>query len=181
MNSINDSIINEIFEGRLDIAIIISKREYYFVFDDKEDFVIDIRPFYLSYLKRKIITEEQYDYALKNYRGGACLLNNDSITNYFNSLNISPKDYYWMKDFFTYDFPISKDECSSIFIEKIRMRLPRFYLNLDEKNFFHSYQDRFFENDLPSNWNGDYSDDFLALIPDMYKYWVVSGVDFSKL
>ena len=60
MNMDNKDILRNIFEGNLDIAIIIFNQEVKFIFDNKENFVIDINPFYERYLKKGIINLDQY-------------------------------------------------------------------------------------------------------------------------
>lgn len=70
MNLNSNFLDNELFQGNLDIAIIISNNTYYYIFDDKENYTIDITPFYNLYLAKGVINEVQYEYALKNYRGG---------------------------------------------------------------------------------------------------------------
>ncbi len=55
MNMDNKDILRNIFEGNLDIAIIIFNQEVKFIFDNKENFVIDINPFYERYLKKELL------------------------------------------------------------------------------------------------------------------------------
>ncbi|MCW9732233.1 hypothetical protein L5B97_01820 [Avibacterium sp. 20-15] len=188
MNLENDFLLNEIFEGRIDIAIFVVDRNYLFVFDDKENFTIDIRPFYKRYLNDGIITKEQYTYAINHYRGGAFTLDKASINKYMSSIKIKPKDIIEMKNFFYRGFDLSffyKVYLNPMKfhneLNKIKLKIPKFYINLDKNIFFHNYKDRDFEKEQPKNWSSTYSDNFLSLIPIEYKYWVVNNMDFSKI
>ena len=48
-NNQYEFLLNSIFEGSCEIAIIVSQRKHYFIIDDKENFAIDIKQFYDSY------------------------------------------------------------------------------------------------------------------------------------
>ncbi|MDY6215283.1 hypothetical protein [Actinobacillus porcinus] len=187
MNLENKFLLNEIFEGRMDIAIFILDSKCFFVFDDKENFTIDIRPFYNRYLSNGNITREQYDNALKIYRGGAFELNKCSIKKYFSSMEVKPKNIAEMSEFFSegythsdlikiYHAPINYQDD----IDLLKIKLPKFYIDFDTNYFAHTYRDRFFEKEQPENWFSIYSNDFLSFTPLEYKYWVIDDMDFSK-
>lgn len=188
MNLENKFLLNEIFEGRIDIAIFVVNSNYIFVFDDKDNFTIDMKPFYEKYFIDKIITREEYEYAIQNCRGGALELNKNTLYKYFSSIEISPKSIDFMKKFFT-------DGKDKKFMDKIylnsseyrndldflKMKIPRFYINFDRKWFFHDYPDRFFEKELPLSWFGKYCNDLHSLLPIEYRYWIIEKMDFSKI
>lgn len=142
MNSKHKLIDNELFHGRLDIAIILVNKDYYFIFDDKENFTIDIAPFYDSYLRNGIINKDQYEYAIKNYRGGAAILHKDNIFTYFDSLDIPPKNCQDMRNFFTSDFTyeelikIYRENANCKKLDVLKARIPSFFWILIINIFF---------------------------------------------
>ncbi|MFU2074322.1 hypothetical protein, partial [Gallibacterium anatis] len=66
-------------------------------------------------------------------------------------------------------------------IECLKMRLPRFLLDFNDKTFIHSYSDRIFEEDLPVGWAGYYSDSFLLSINQKDSYWILNENNFAEL
>lgn len=184
----NDFLVNEIFEGRIDIAVFSIDSNYIFVFDDKENFTIDMKPFYDKYLSEKIINQNEYEYAIRNCRGGALELNKKSLYSYLSSIKISPKSIDFMRKFFM-------NGESEAFMEKVysnpaeyinrlellKMKIPRFYIDFNLNYFMHNYSDRFFEKELPSDWFGKYSNDLYSFLPMKYKYWIIGDMDFSKV
>lgn len=197
-NNEYQSLMNSVFEGYVEIAIIVSEGNHYFIVDDKENFVIDIKPFYDLYLEKGIFNKESYLCALKNFRGGASKLNSETLPLYLSSLprnNIKSLD--WMIGFFIHEIDESDLENLYKYVESYLMssrgdinndkwsllecRLPKFYLNLDRKLFFHTDWQRNFEENLPEDWSGKASSQFWSLIPDKYQYWIVNGMNFWKL
>lgn len=65
-------------------------------------------------------------------------------------------------------------------ISILMCRIPKFLINLDSKKFFHSYIDRDFESELPDDWYGKSSYNFLSQVPSDKSYWKIDGMDFSK-
>lgn len=197
-NNEYEFLLNSIFEGHLEIAIIVSQGKHYFIIDDKENFVIDIKPFYDLYLEKGILDKESYTYALKEFRGGASILNNETLPLYLATLpEGSIKTFDWMEEFFKYKMNIDDLEKLYIYIESYLMsgkgdikneawailefRLPKFYLNFDRNLFFHTDWQRDFEKQLPNDWRGNASSQFWSLIPDKYQYWIINGMNFWKL
>lgn len=197
-NNQYEFLLNSIFEGSCEIAIIVSQGKHYFIVDDKENFVIDIKPFYDSYLEKGILGENSYTFALKEFRGGASILNNETLPLYLSNLpEMNIKTLDWMKNFFKYKVNMDDLEKLYIYMEDYLMsgegdiknelwdimesRLPKFYLNLDRNLFFHTDWQREFENKLPHNWKGKASSQFWSLIPDRYQYWIINGMNFWKL
>lgn len=186
-----------VFNGELDIAIFVVNSKHYFIFDDKENYVIDIRTIYKDYLEKEIISYNQYIQALKLYRGGASLLTKNNVFDYFDSLDISPRDKKWMVNYFIEGYDLNKLKNIYYFIErslmssneiitledwnKLEGRLPRFYINLDRNIFMHTNWDREFENNLPQGWRGEASSRFWSLVPDEQSYWHIEDMNFWKL
>lgn len=197
-NSEYENLMNAIFEGYAEISVIVSKGNHYFIVDDKENFVIDIKPFYDLYLEKGILNNESYLYALKNFRGGAAVLTNETLNLYLSSLPVNNiKSLEWMQRFFKYNISQDCFEQLYTYVESYLMsgiddinndkwfvlesRLPKFYINLDRNLFFHTDWQRDFEKQLPNNWKGKSSSQFWSLIPDEYQYWIVNGMNFWKL
>lgn len=65
--------------------------------------------------------------------------------------------------------------------DKLRMRLPRFYINFDKKIYRHTDWDRGNEKFVPAGWNAQANNDFGLLIPDDQRYWLIDGMSFWKL
>ena len=186
-----------VFNGELDIAIFVVNSKHYFIFDDKENYVIDIRTIYKDYLEKEMISYNQYIQALKLYRGGASLLTKNNVFDYFDSLDISPRDKKWMVNYFIEGYDLNKLKNIYYFIErslmssneiitledwnKLEGRLPRFYINLDRNIFMHTNWDREFENNLPQGWRGEASSRFWSLVPDEQSYWHIENMNFWKL
>ena len=186
-----------VFNGELDIAIFVVNSKHYFIFDDKENYVIDIRTIYKDYLEEEMISYNQYIQALKLYRGGASLLTQNNVFDYFDSLDISPRDKKWMVNYFIEGYDLNKLKNIYYFIErslmssneiitledwnKLEGRLPRFYINLDRNIFMHTNWDRKFENNLPQGWRGEASSRFWSLVPDEQSYWHIENMNFWKL
>ena len=186
-----------VFNGELDIAMFVVNSKHYFIFDDKENYIIDIRTIYKDYLEKEIISHNQYIQALKIYRGGASLLTKNNVFDYFDSLDISPRDKKWMVNYFIEGYDLNKLKNIYYFIEsslmssneiitledwnKLEGRLPRFYINLDRNIFMHTNWDREFENNLPQGWRGEASSRFWSLVPDEQSYWHIENMNFWKL
>ena len=186
-----------VFNGELDIAIFVVNSKHSFIFDDKENYIIDIRTIYKDYLEKEIISHNQYLQALKIYRGGASLLTKNNVFDYFDSLDISPRDKKWMVNYFIEGYDLNKLKNIYYFIEsslmssneiitledwnKLEGRLPRFYINLDRNIFMHTNWDREFENNLPQGWRGEASSRFWSLVPDEQSYWHIENMNFWKL
>ena len=186
-----------VFNGELDIAIFVVNSKHYFIFDDKENYIIDIITIYKDYLEKEIISHNQYIQALKIYRGGASLLTKNNVFDYFDSLDISPRDKKWMVNYFIEGYDLNKLKNIYYFIEsslmssneiitledwnKLEGRLPRFYINLDRNIFMHTNWDREFENNLPQGWRGEASSRFWSLVPDEQSYWHIENMNFWKL
>lgn len=63
-------------------------------------------------------------------------------------------------------------------LDKLRMRLPKFFIDLDNKVLRHTDWDRAHEDYALLGWDAKASSDFDKLIPAENKYWVVNDMDF---
>jgi hypothetical protein len=191
-----DGLLEDIFEGHKDLAVFVAGGKYYYLADDKGNFCIDVRPEYRSYVESGVMDSSLYDQAVSEFRGGVPVLEVNTFQRYLDNNSVNVYSLEWMVRFFTYGYSAAYlgefhnhieavlsghakprlDEC-----EKMRMRLPRFYVDLDSKVFRHVDWDRFHESYVPSDWDGQASGSFAELIPKEQRYWVVDGMDFWTL
>lgn len=198
MNSENDyqSLLNAIFEGEKDIAIFVLDGIHYYVVDTKDNYCIDVRPEYQSYIKKGWMKEELYEQAISSFRNGIPVLSKDNFHDYIAQNDVAVYSMEWMRQFF-----ISGRENDNIvnfydYIERFlstivgpvssewdgwRMRLPNFYINFDKKIYRHTDWDRQHEELVPSTWNAQANNDFGLLVPDKEQYWLIDGMNFWKL
>jgi len=191
-----DSLLENIFEGRKDLALFVVGSRCYYLADDKENFCIDVRPEYRGYVERGAMDGELYDAAISAFRGGVPILDVNKFQRYLDNNGVNVCSSEWMGEFFKYghsavyfvelyrhieDVLSGRAEARLDEWGKLRVRLPRFYINLDSKIFQHVDWDRSHESYVPSDWNAKASSEFGGLIPDEDKYWIVDGMDFWSL
>jgi len=198
MSSVNDfdDLLDDIFEGRRDLAVFIVGGRYYYLADDKENFCIDVRPEYRGYVERGVMDSSLYDAAISAFRGGVPVLNVNTFQSYLDATEVKVRSSAWMSDFFQYGHSVAyfaefykhmedvlsgRAEARLDEWDKLRMRLPRFYINFDDKTLQHVDWDRSHESYVPSDWNAKASSEFGELIPNEEKYWIVDGMDFWRL
>ncbi|WP_277964786.1 hypothetical protein [Pseudomonas sp. RIT-To-2] len=99
------SLQADIFEGRKDISVFLVKGRFYYLADDKENFCIDVRPEYRSYVERGVLQEELYDAALFQFRGGVPVLNCETFEVYVKNNNLALLSVEWMRGFFRHSLP----------------------------------------------------------------------------
>jgi hypothetical protein len=198
MNLVNDfdSLLENIFEGRKDLAVFVVGGRCYYLADDKENFCIDVRPEYREYVERGVMDGDLYDAAISAFRGGVPVLDVNTFQRYLDNNGVEVYSSAWMGDFFKYGHSVAyfaefyrhiedvlsgSAEARLDEWDKLRMRLPRFYINLDDRTFQHVDWDRSHESYVPSDWNAKASSEFGELIPSEEKYWIVDGMDFWRL
>lgn len=198
MNLVNNyqNLLNEIFNGEKDIAIFVLDGIHYYVIDTKDNYCIDVRPEYQSYIKKGWMEEELYEQAISSFRNGIPVLSKDSFHDYVTKNNVAVYSLEWMKQFFIAD-KNSNDvmrfyEYIELFLSTLtepvssewdcwRMRLPNFYINFDKKIYRHTDWDRQHETSAPSDWNAQANNDFGLFVPDREQYWLINGMNFWKL
>jgi len=191
-----DGLLDSIFEGWKDLAVFVVGGRYYYLADDKENFCIDVRPEYRAYVERGVMDAALYESAVSAFRGGVPVLDVSTFQCYLDNNKVEVYSLAWMGDFFKYGHSVvylaelyrhiedvlsGRAEARFEDWDKLRMRLPRFYINLDSKILRHIDWDRFHESNVPSDWDAQASSEFGQWIPDEKKYWVVDGMDFWKL
>lgn len=198
MSSVSDfdSLLESVFEGRKDLALFVVGGKFHYLADDKENFCIDVRPEYKDYVERGVMGSELYEAAVSAFRGGVPVLDVNTFKSYLDNNEVEVYSVSWMSDFFTYgysrvylaefyrhveDVLSGRAEARLGEWDRLRMRLPRFYINLDDKLFQHVDWDRSHESYVPSDWSAQASSEFGTLIPGRERYWLVDGMDFWKL
>lgn len=150
MNSENDyqSLLNAIFNGEKDIAIFVLDGVHHYVIDTKDNYCIDVRPEYQSYIKKGWMKEELYEQAVNSFRNGIPVLSKDNFHDYIAKNDIAVYSMEWMRQFFIsgrendnivsfYDYierflSTIVDPVSSEW-DRWRMCLPNFYINFNKK------------------------------------------------
>lgn len=198
MDSENDyqDLLSDLFDGEKAIAVFVVKGKHYYLVDSKENYCIDVRPEYKSYIDKGFMKESLYGEAIRLFRNGIPVLTGDNFQAYISQKNVVVYSVEDMREFFIsgharehlidfYDYierflsvltvPVS-DEW-----DQWRIRLPSFYINFDKKIYRHTDWDRCHETSVPSDWNAQANSDFGLFIPDKAQYWLISGMNFWKL
>jgi len=189
-------LLNAIFDGEKDIAIFVADGKHYYLFDSKDNYCIDVRPEYKSYIDKGLLKESLYEEAIKSFRSGIPVLSKENFRDYINKNNVSFYTAGWMKNFFisgrnsadVVDFYNYIERFLSSLTDPVatewdswKMRLPKFYINFDKKIYRHTDWDRNHEDLAPSDWNAQANNDFGLLVPDKEQYWLIDGMNFWKL
>ncbi|SCZ70973.1 MULTISPECIES: hypothetical protein [Photorhabdus] len=198
MNLENDyqDLLEAIFNGEKNIAIFVLDGNHYYVIDNKDNYCIDVRPEYKSYIDKGWMKETLYDESVRSFRNGIPILTKESFKDYINKNNVAVYSVDWMRSFFIsgkdsvllvnfYDYierylSTLTDVVSSEW-DSWRMRLPSFYINFDKKIYRHTDWDRSHESTVPFDWNAQANSDFGLLVPDKEQYWLIDGMNFWKL
>lgn len=189
-------LLEAIFNGEKDIAIFVSDGKHYYIIDSKDNFCIDVRPEYKSYISKGWLEESLYDQAVNSFRNGIPVLEKSNIDDYITKNNVSVHTSDWMRSFFISGkdddelhqfysyieyFLSSSTEPVSAAWDSWRMRLPKFYINFDKKIYRHIDWDRNHEELVPTEWSAQANNNFGLLVPDKDQYWLVNGMNFWKL
>lgn len=198
MNLTNEyqNLLDAIFNGDKDITIFVVDGVHHFLVDNKDNFCIDVKLEYKTYLAKGWMKESHYDEAVNSFRNGVPVLSKDSFKDYIIRNDVATYTVEWMRSFFTsgrnerqlvsfYDyveqFLSTLTDPVSVEWDSWRMRLPNFYINFDKKIYRHTDWDRSHEASVPSDWNAQANSDFGLLVPDKEQYWLINGMNFSKL
>ena len=150
MNLANDyqNLLNSIFNGEKEIAIFVVDGVHYYTVDNKENYCIDVRPEYQSYVENGWMKESLYDEAVSSFRKGLPILDQHNFKDYINQDSVEIHSVNWMQSFFKYNrnndellafysyieqFLSTLTETVSDDWDKWKMRLPKFYINFDKK------------------------------------------------
>ena len=191
-NDLND-VLHDIFEGRKDVAMFVVSGKYYYVVDDKENYCIDVGVEYKAYIDAGEMDADLYDDVVANFRGGVPVLDVNTFSRYLEAASLIEFSVEEMRDFFCFGYSpehlfeiyrhieaiLSNDaEGRSDELDNLRMRLPKFFIDLDNKVLRHTDWDRAHEDYAPLRWDAKASSDFDKLISTENKYWVIHDMDF---
>lgn len=190
------SLMNSIFNGEKDIAIFVLNGNHYYVIDSKDNYCIDARVEYQSYIDAGWMKAEQYEQAISFFRHGIPALSKENFGEYLKRNNVLVFSVDWMRQFFISgsdrDRLVSFYNYVEIYLSSLvepvsqewdgwRMRLPKFYINFDKKIYRHTDWGRLHETSVPSGWDAQANSNFGFLVPDKYQYWLITGMNFWKL
>lgn len=189
-------LLRALFDGEKAIAVFVVKGNHYYVVDNKENYCIDVRPEYKSYIEKGLMSESLYDEAIRLFRNGVPVLTEDNFHEYIMKNNVATYSVEDMKRFFIsgqsesylcnfYDYverflSVLTDPVSDEW-DKWKMRLPKFYINFDKRIYCHTDGEQSHETSVPSDWNAQAKSDFGLFIPDKEQYWLIDGMNFWKL
>ena len=191
-NDLND-VLHDIFEGQKEVAVFVVSGKYYYVVDDKENYCIDVGMEYKAYIDSGDMDAGLYDEAVANFRSGIPVLDVNTFSQYLDAGSVIDFSVEDMRGFFRFGYSpeylfeiyrhveaiVSNDAEGRLDeLDKLRMRLPKFFIDLDNKVLRHTDWDRVHEDYAPLGWDAKASSDFDKLIPAENKYWVVNDMDF---
>ena len=198
MFEINNKLIEELWDNKRSIAYFINKSSSYWVLDFTSHYRLDIEYEAKALLKKGHITSEIFNRGLKTARGGIPQLNGDTFEDYLaleETIILKTTD---LNEILCYGF--SKQKLESIYtclerylsqdgdiddeffyeVNRIRSRLPRYYINFDRKFYLHTDYDLCPEGAVTyDNWVAT-EGDFSYRIPDKDTYWILENKNFWK-
>lgn len=196
LESEHEILLEAIFNGEKDIAIFVSNGKHEYLIDSKDNFCIDVRPEYKSYISKGWLKESLYDQAVNSFRNGIPVLKKSNLKEYITKNNVSVYTSEWMRTFFMAGrsdeellhfyhyielFLSSSTDPVADEWDSWRMRLPKFYINFDKKIYRHTDWDRSHEELVPTEWSAQANNNFGLLVPDHDQYWIINGMNFWKL
>ncbi|WP_236190338.1 hypothetical protein [Pseudomonas paraglycinae] len=189
---LNQAVCDDLWEGEKSIGFFVCCGSCFWVVDEKYNFCLDAEKDYRAYLESGDITQEQYELACKNFRGGVLRLTAENFPQYLKASEgkvLSPleldalfepdgKLFERIEQHYLSGEALSVDEfkLANIFVS----RLPKFYVNFDRKIYMHMDYGRCHEESAYPGWIAQCVD-FNFLIPDRERYWVKEGSDYWKL
>lgn len=192
---LNQLLLDDLWGGEKSICCFVFFGQCFWVLDEKYNFSLDAEKDYRAYLNKGHITQEQYELACKEFRGGVLKLAADNFSQYIGDekRHLLTRDnlaelFCWggLGDNTQYDrleahylTGIELDLDDVRFVNALASRLPKFYVNFDRKIYMHMDFGRFHEELAYSDWMAKCAD-FGFLIPDKEKYWVLGGKDYWK-
>ncbi|MCG8296581.1 hypothetical protein [Pseudomonas entomophila] len=189
----NELLSEELWNGEKSVCFFVCKGVCYWVLDYKYNFSLDAEKDYSAYLKRGYITQEQYEQACKEFRGGILKLTSDNFREYLVCSSATIVSKVELEDYFNSSggggllrivekYYLSGGELEADVIYSVGRavsKLPMFYINFDRKIYMHMDTGRSHEELAYPDWSAKCSD-FCFLIPDVERYWVKGG-DYWKL
>jgi hypothetical protein len=190
--TLNQSVFDDLWNGEKSVCFFVHLGRCFWVVDEKYNFCLDAEKDYRAYFEGGDITQEQYDLACKEFRGGILRMTADNFPQYLQSSNEKILSSFELENFIGVDGNIFKKvEAYYLTGEVLSMadfkhanvissRFPKFYINFDRKIYMHLDYGRAHEDLAYSDWISECAD-FSFLIPDNERYWVKAGNDYWKL
>ncbi|MEA9886743.1 hypothetical protein VDG05_20890 [Xanthomonas campestris pv. raphani] len=193
---LNDEVCEKLWDGTLSICFFVSDGQCVWVLDGKENFSLDGEKDYKAYLSRGYITNDQYEAACRDFRGGALKLNSSNFHQYLNNSSAKIVPMEELREFFLSscietDIILDKVEGYYLFgdeispeiclkINHLASKLPNFYINFDRRIYMHLDGVRLHEDLAYGDWSSK-NGDFSFLIPDNQRYWMKNSRDYWKI
>ncbi|RON39151.1 hypothetical protein BK666_28310 [Pseudomonas frederiksbergensis] len=190
--TLNQSVFDDLWNGEKSVCFFVHSGKCFWIVDEKYNFILDAEKDYRAYLEGGSITQEQYDLACKEFRGGVLRMSAGNFPQYLENSNEKILSAFEFEEFMGADDSVLKrvekhyltgDVLSSDefkYANVISSRLPKFYINFDRKIYMHLDYGRCHEDLTYSDWISEFGD-FSFLIPDKERYWLKSGNDYWKL
>ncbi|MCV2884716.1 hypothetical protein OE749_08410 [Aestuariibacter sp. AA17] len=196
-----DKISHDLWSGYNAIGLFIHNSEFYWVMNYKENFALNPDVNMRIGLTDGSLNLEQYEEIKRSYRGGVYQITTDNFIDYVTHDDVTLFTFEQMKELMFYnfdesllttlrrklkpsepDFPQREELNSNEFLKwnEMASRFPLFYINFDEKQFFHLDRDRFHESQAYPDWDAA-NKNFLSLIPDEQKYWIKDDFNYETI
>ena len=195
---INDKVIEDLWLNEKSIAYFVCNNKSYWVLDYKYHYQLNQEIEAQALLDKGQITLELFNNGLKQSRGGISKLNKSNFSQYLALEETVVLEKSDLKDMIIYDF--SSEVLKSIYlniecylsfggkitddffykVNKIKSRLPRYYINFDRKLYLHTDYDLSPESSVSyDKWVATDSD-FGYYIPDNDTFWILENKNFWK-
>lgn len=198
-----EELAYSLFEYRKSISIFVINKIIYFIVDNRENFILNMKSDLDLDFKNGDISPQQYHDEINScyYRNGIWQLTKDNFPSYLqsDSVVVLKKDelkelmlqgftrseaarlYSVVENKLSYNDPVSDSDQQNDFlkINQISSRLPLFYVNFDTEVYLHMDWDRCHEDYVYDGWFSK-AMDFGYLIPDEFCYWKIAGRDYWK-
>lgn len=198
MSILTEKVIEDLWLNEKSIAYFVCNGISYWILDCKYHYQLDEEIEAKALLDKGYITLELFNNGLKNSRGGISKLNKKNFNQYLaleetiilekSDLNeiirhdFSSKNLNYIYSKLEYGLSYNNVIEDDLFhdINKIKSRLPRYYINFDRQIYLHTDYDSSPESSVSyDNWlatNGDFS----YYISDRDVYWILDKQNFWK-
>lgn len=85
--TLNQSVFDDLWNGEKSVCFFVHSGRCFWAVDEKYNFCLDAEKDYRAYLEGGDITQEQYDLACKEFRGGILRMTADNFPQYLQSSN----------------------------------------------------------------------------------------------
>lgn len=195
---LSEEIIEDLWLNERAIAYFVCNNKSYWVLDYKYNYQLNQEIEAKALLDKGFITLEVFKNGLKTSRGGISKLNRDNFYQYLalkdtislerSDLNeimhhsFSSKHLNYIYSNLEYNLSQNNEIEDNIFYEinKIKSRLPRYYINFDRRIYLHTDYDLSPESSVSQDSWIAKDGDFSYYISDKDVYWILENQNFWK-